>query len=133
MSASASHPAPDDGGVTDDALPNKKDVKTEGGKDVHPFWQTATESTREEDMRRKKEWRAPEDVIATLRAAAKRYEGSHNFHNFTVGRESKDRSCFRYMKKIEVCDFVSMSRFSCLLLGELLIFAGFFHLLYSVM
>ncbi len=33
---------------------------------------------------------------------ASKYEGSHNFHNFTVSRDSKDRSNNRYMKSIEV-------------------------------
>lgn len=37
-----------------------------------------------------------------LRRAAAKYEKSHNFHNFTVGREFADRTVLRFMKNIEV-------------------------------
>lgn len=57
-------------------------------------------------MIRKKKWRANPDIVNALREAAKKFEGTHNFHNFTVGRDYKERSCNRYMKKIEVT-FVS--------------------------
>lgn len=53
-------------------------------------------------MIRKKKWRANPDIVNALREAAKKFEGTHNFHNFTVGRDYKERSCNRYMKKIEV-------------------------------
>lgn len=53
-------------------------------------------------MIRKKKWRANPEIVNALRDAAKKYEGTHNFHNFTVGRDYKERSCNRYMKKIEV-------------------------------
>lgn len=39
-----------------------------------------------------------------LRQLATKYEGTHNFHNFTVGREVKDRSNMRYMKRVEVAN-----------------------------
>ncbi|KAL5531441.1 hypothetical protein ACEPAG_4318 [Sanghuangporus baumii] len=72
---------------------------------LDPFWQNVDlETSREEDMIRKKAWRVSDEKIEVLREAAKRFEGTHNFHNFTVGRDPKDRSCFRYMKKIEVDD-----------------------------
>ena len=41
-----------------------------------------------------------------MRAIVEKYEGSHNFHNFTVGRHFNDRSTSRFMKKIEVCYLV---------------------------
>ena len=62
----------------------------------------SAESTKEEDLTNKRTFRAPQDAIERLRATVKKYEGSHNFHNFTVGREYNDRSCVRVMKKIEV-------------------------------
>ncbi|EJD07283.1 pseudouridine synthase [Fomitiporia mediterranea MF3/22] len=72
---------------------------------VDPFWENAPpEVTREEEMVRKKSWRVGKEKIEALREAAKHFEGTHNFHNFTVGRDTKDRSCFRHMKKIEVAD-----------------------------
>ncbi|KAL5537125.1 PUS1 [Sanghuangporus sanghuang] len=72
-----------------------------------PFWQNENvdlETSREEDMIRKKAWRVSKEKMEVLREAAKRFEGTRNFHNFTVGRDPKDRSCFRHMKKIEVDD-----------------------------
>lgn len=71
----------------------------------HSFWSSsdvAKSTSREEDMIRKKKWRANPEIVNALREAAKKFEGTHNFHNFTVGRDYKERSCNRYMKKIEV-------------------------------
>lgn len=42
------------------------------------------------------------DSLELLRATANRYLGSHNFHNFTIGREFRDRSSNRHMKEISV-------------------------------
>ncbi|KAH8116464.1 pseudouridine synthase [Phellopilus nigrolimitatus] len=78
---------------------------SDASETVHHFWEGADlSSSREEDMVRKKQWRVGADQVDALRAAAKKYEGTHNFHNFTVKRDAKDRSCFRFMKKIEVAD-----------------------------
>ena len=69
----------------------------------HPFWCGQNpESTRVEDMVRKKAWRVGNDQMEALRTAVKKYEGTHNYHNFTVGRDMKDRSCMRHMKSIQV-------------------------------
>ncbi len=38
----------------------------------------------------------------SLRTIAQKYNGTHNFHNFTVGRDFSDRSTIRFMKNIEV-------------------------------
>jgi hypothetical protein len=62
---------------------------------LHPFWagiDMAT-STREDDLRRKRQWRIDSDQIALIRESAKRFEGTHNFHNFTTGRDFSDKSC----------------------------------------
>jgi tRNA U38,U39,U40 pseudouridine synthase TruA len=32
-----------------------------------------------------------------------RYSGTHNFHNFTVGKKSDDPSAMRVIKSISVC------------------------------
>lgn len=37
-----------------------------------------------------------------FREVMQRYEGSHNFHNFTVGVEYGERSSRRFMKTIKV-------------------------------
>ena len=70
---------------------------------AHPFWEGADASgTPQEDLERKRKWRLDADTLAKFRNATTMYLGSHNFHNFTVGREFADRSNHRFMKRIEV-------------------------------
>ncbi|KAF9054508.1 pseudouridine synthase [Panaeolus papilionaceus] len=69
-----------------------------------PFWEGVGESTKEEDLARKRAWRASPEHVEGLRSLVYKYLGTHNFHNFTVGRDFNDRSNFRYMKKIEISD-----------------------------
>ena len=42
--------------------------------------------------------------LDALRATVKRFEGTHNFHNFTVDKDYRDRSNQRHMKSIQVAD-----------------------------
>jgi tRNA pseudouridine38-40 synthase len=71
----------------------------------HPFWQDLPEfATKEEELAKKRAWRVDAEPLQRLRMAAQKYEATHNFHNFTVGREFKDRSNFRFMKTITVED-----------------------------
>ncbi|KAI0299306.1 pseudouridine synthase [Russula brevipes] len=58
----------------------------------HPFWAE------------KRRWRTGPETVQRLREIAKKFEGTRNFHNFTVGREFSDRSTQRHMKKIEIAD-----------------------------
>ena len=70
---------------------------------IHSFWaKSPPESSKEDDLQRKRRWGAEPETIQRLREAAKKFEGTRNFHNFTVGREFSDRSTQRHMKKIEV-------------------------------
>jgi len=59
---------------------------------------------RLEELRRKRAWRIGVAELSTLRAAVKHFEGTHNFHNFTVDKEFRDRSNQRHMKNIQVAD-----------------------------
>jgi len=69
----------------------------------HPFWAgLPSESSKEDELQRKRRWRAEPEAVQRIREAAKKFEGTRNFHNFTVGREFSDRSTQRHMKKIEV-------------------------------
>ena len=71
--------------------------------EVHDFWKDApAESTVEDDLTRKRQWKAPKDVVDNLREFAQKLEGSHNYHNFTVGQDFSDKSSQRFIKKIEV-------------------------------
>ena len=53
-------------------------------------------------MVRKRAWRVGPEKVEALRSAARKFVGTHNFHNFTVGRDFKEKSCMRHMKTIEV-------------------------------
>ena len=67
------------------------------------FWKDVPmTSTPMEDLLLKRQYRAPKDAVDALRSAAQQYEGSHKFHNFTVGHEFTESQSQRYMKKIEV-------------------------------
>ncbi|KAF7307477.1 PseudoU-synth-1 domain-containing protein [Mycena indigotica] len=56
------------------------------------------------DMARKRAWRIGSDQMERLRAGARRYLATHNFHNFTVNGAFGDRSNQRVMKNIEIAD-----------------------------
>ncbi|KAH9846263.1 tRNA pseudouridine synthase [Lenzites betulinus] len=71
----------------------------------HAFWENADPSAGVQgDLTRKRAYRITADKLAALREAAKKFEGSHNFYNFTVGRDFRDRSCQRFLKSIEISD-----------------------------
>ncbi|KAH9992969.1 pseudouridine synthase [Russula compacta] len=72
---------------------------------IHSFWaESAPEASKDDHLQRKRRWRAGPEAVQQLREIAKKFEGTRNFHNFTVGREFSDRSTQRHMKKIEVSD-----------------------------
>ena len=71
---------------------------------THPFWSVtdSDSSSSVDDLERKRSWRISTEQVEAIRRAAKKFEGTHNFHNFTVGREFGDRSTQRHMWKLEV-------------------------------
>lgn len=82
-------------------------IKKYSGRAVpHPFWDEdePTSSTAADDTDRKRQWRISPEQLLLLRESAKKFEGTHNFHNFTVGRDYADKSSQRHMKKIEVSE-----------------------------
>ncbi|KAI6041256.1 pseudouridine synthase [Pisolithus marmoratus] len=88
-------------------LPTAQDASMESTpSDPHVFWNfpNIESTTPEEDLARKRTWRVGTDMVECLKTAAKRFEGTHNFHNFTVGREYSDRSNQRHMITIQVSD-----------------------------
>ncbi|KAI0653291.1 pseudouridine synthase [Cubamyces menziesii] len=78
-------------------------LKAQGAEPApHPFWENANPAaTPQDDLKRKRAYRITPEQLAALRETAKKFEGSHNFHNFTVGRDFRDRSCQRFLKSIE--------------------------------
>jgi len=86
---------------------------------AHKFWDSIDQTTskaagkfsdqamlaaRLEELRRKRAWRIGVAELNALRTAVKRFEGTHNFHNFTVDKDFRDRSNHRHMKTIQVAD-----------------------------
>ena len=52
----------------------------------------------------RRKYRISEEKLTKFRSAMKQYIGAHNFHNFTLGKDFKDPSAIRFMKKIKVSD-----------------------------
>ena len=89
-----------------------------GGPPAHQFWEfhdprdddvsgdedssKIKTSARPEELQRKRAWRINAAELDALRVAAKHLEGTHNFHNFTVNKDFRDRSNQRHMKEILV-------------------------------
>lgn len=49
-------------------------------------------------------FRIDEKRLEEIRTAFRVYEGGHNFHNFTIGKDFNDASAQRYMKSLTVSD-----------------------------
>lgn len=49
-------------------------------------------------------YRISSDRLSLVREVLKLYEGHHNFHNFTLGKDFKDPSAARFMKELSVSD-----------------------------
>ena len=62
----------------------------------------AAPSAFREDQKLRKGYRIPPDTLQRVRDMINAYRGSHNFWNFTVGKEFSDRSCQRVMKNLTV-------------------------------
>ena len=68
------------------------------------FWAAQPDDTAFlADVAAKREWRVSQGLLANVRSFFAAYEGSHNFYNYTVGKDFRDRSCQRVMRKLEVC------------------------------
>ncbi|KAF7968519.1 hypothetical protein HWV62_30214 [Athelia sp. TMB] len=81
-------------------------IKNHSGQaaEPHPFWAGEELTTPTDGTHRKRQWRISQEQMSLLRVSAKKFEGTHNFHNFTVGRDYTDKSSQRHMKMIEIAD-----------------------------
>ena len=71
----------------------------------HAFWRShGTGGDFATDMRAKRQWRMDRETLERVRRVFAEYTGSHNFHNYTVGKEFRDRSAHRVMKKLTISD-----------------------------
>lgn len=76
---------------------NPTDVKLQCGDEIR----YAPRST-EEELKEKDNYRIDKETFEKFREAMKMYVGTHNFHNYTIGRGFRDKSCHRYLKSIQV-------------------------------
>jgi tRNA pseudouridine38-40 synthase len=56
------------------------------------------------NLERRRGWRISDEMVNKVKECLKMYIGSHNFHNFTIGKDSKDRSCQRVMRNLSVTE-----------------------------
>lgn len=87
-----------------EAVPNLPEVPTPAAiVDSDKFWASQPpESTFAMDLAAKRAWRISPELLQSARAFVKEYEGSHNFYNYTVGKDFRDSTARRVMRKLEV-------------------------------
>lgn len=79
----------------------KREVKEgENGESGNSRDSPALATIKATERRHRNEYRISGDRLAKIREILKIYEGTHNFHNFTLGKAFKDPSALRTMKKI---------------------------------
>ncbi|KAG5513563.1 hypothetical protein PMAC_000995 [Pneumocystis sp. 'macacae'] len=62
------------------------------------------EEARRMELKIKKEYRISAERLQLVRDAFKIFEGSHNFHNFTIGKPFNDKSVYRVIRSFTVSD-----------------------------
>lgn len=80
----------------------KKEYHDENGEISE--WGQLVKKVRGIENSCRREYRVNKEKLDLLRAAMKQYEGSHNFHNFTLGKHYKDPSSRRFMKNTSISD-----------------------------
>ncbi|WFD35568.1 tRNA pseudouridine(38-40) synthase [Malassezia cuniculi] len=71
----------------------------------HPFWREhGYTSDFATDVAAKRNWRISAEQLDRVRAVFSEYTGSHNFHNYTVGKEFRDKSAYRNMKRLSISE-----------------------------
>jgi len=56
------------------------------------------------EFERRRGWRCDPDTLARFREIIAVYKGTHNFHNYTVGKPFNDNSVKRFMISLDVRD-----------------------------
>lgn len=75
---------------------NDKGEITEFGK--------KTKKVKGLENERRRAYNVSQERLQIFREALKQFEGTHNFHNYTIGKNFKDPSSKRYMKSLTVSD-----------------------------
>lgn len=56
------------------------------------------------ENRHRRQYRMSQEKLQKFRSTMQQYLGTHNFHNFTLGKDYKESSAVRYMKEIKVSE-----------------------------
>ncbi|KAF9296980.1 tRNA pseudouridine synthase 1 [Linnemannia elongata] len=67
-------------------------------------WDENVHISTPEEMAAKRNYRIDEDTLAKVREGFAAYVGTKNFHNFTVGKNFKEKTCQRFMMSFTVSD-----------------------------
>lgn len=71
----------------------------------HPFWRAQDKDQNFHlDTAAKKQWRLSSKQLERIRQIFSKYEGSHNFHNYTLGKMFRERSAQRNMLKLTISE-----------------------------
>ncbi|KAF9186336.1 tRNA pseudouridine synthase 1 [Haplosporangium sp. Z 767] len=67
-------------------------------------WDQNVHISTPEEMAEKRKYRIDEATLAKVREGFASYIGTKNFHNFTIGKNFKEKSCQRFIMKFDVSD-----------------------------
>ncbi|KAF9112764.1 tRNA pseudouridine synthase 1 [Mortierella sp. AM989] len=67
-------------------------------------WDENVHISTPEEMAEKRKYRIDEATLAKVREGFAAYVGTKNFHNFTIGKNFKEKTCQRFMMKFDVSD-----------------------------
>ncbi|KAF8918019.1 tRNA pseudouridine synthase 1 [Dissophora ornata] len=67
-------------------------------------WDENVHISTPEEMTEKRNYRIDQDTLAKVREGFSGYIGTKNFHNFTIGKNFKERTCQRFIMKFDVSD-----------------------------
>ena len=58
------------------------------------------------DMEKQWSYRISPDELALVRTACAEFVGTHNYHNYTIGKSFRDHSSKRYIMKFEASEYL---------------------------
>ncbi|KAF9154560.1 tRNA pseudouridine synthase 1 [Mortierella sp. AD011] len=67
-------------------------------------WDESVHISTPEEMAEKRKYRIDEATLKKVREGFSAYIGTKNFHNFTIGKNFKEKTCQRFMMKFDVSE-----------------------------
>ncbi|KAG0290561.1 tRNA pseudouridine synthase 1 [Dissophora globulifera] len=84
--------------------PPAETVLRENAPEGSKAWDESVHISTAEEMEEKRRYRIDADTLARVREGFQAYIGTKNFHNFTIGKNFKERTCQRFIMKFDVSD-----------------------------